>query len=1285
MVQLRTVIATICILLVILIFYTWFAFNPKYEINLAAENFAKGDYDSASKIIKDLKNKIPDSEYHLYLAYISRENSSLQESNEELKLAEEAAKTESESKPLLEIYLNQAFNAYLTRKPESMQEPLDKSSKIAKDKQWVAFFQALQEYLKQNYQPALDHWQKPLDSGYLSPWMKKTFKDTFEAFWYSTHLAQANIAIGNYFSARQQLEKESKLAKENQLDEINLLLGLSYIKEAEEKPYLASTPYYKLALSYLNKVPMQKSRFAPYRVQILSIIQNQINLLIASQSLQDLSFYAGILESWQDKTGLQNLQNKLIELFEQQVQVKNWKDISVILKVLNHQMKPEQSRQVEEKLNTLFDKALNEEDISSMNQFWEAMRSFAGDPQAVSRKIAYKTAAFTLDIIPIDNEDLFLTTPYLEFWMSIEKDPSTRFAFSTLLLNIAENMWIQNEQPTKALTLVKITLSLPVLQDQPRFHQLLTERLALLYAQSREQGNTNLLHSVLKAMNELHVNPDPKKDKSSALKKINEAESLLNSKDYSTAQRKINWALELLPDNQKALRIAGLTDYYLANYNLAKAFLSKIQNPDAAVKEALAIANIITENAAPNNDLIEQAIKNHLAGNDVSKRLGLGLLINGKPEESLEWLSKVSPSSPEILAGKSYAYYQLGDWKKALEEYSKLPEPYKKIMGMQRIALESTAGLGQTEQAEIMLKDILHAKPRPKPTPSFEYLNKEFFEGESPDFIAGVFYKTWKHDNGKALEYLYKIKDPSPNVLIAIGEILLMQQKYPEARSILKKAFQTNTERLSDSIQLKHSFALLALANEQLDYPIEAARNFIEFFDAFPKEILYRNDFARVLMKLRRFDAAMAQFNFIEKTRDLAYDEKIECIDCLIHLGHFKEASLQAQKYLSADIPLPLAEQVKLAQLMLITGDIKIIQAVLHRIPEQKYRSLEVNIALIDLWMAQGDYEKASSQIKLLKPALEKTSDGLMLLARYYANDVNASMALEFAKKALKLNPLDDNASQFIVENEVDLAVLKQNLLKIQSQIQEDPNNSSLRMEYAKQLMETAIKSNFAQKENSIKDSIELNQAKLILKELSQSLNNLPAIYFLLGKALFLQMEGEKGKVSLEEALHLDLSYTNAYRYLSRIYLGNGQLDEAIQKLQLALRFEPNNSELWFDLADLFQRNNNVLDAMTCLEKSIQFKPRNTQAYVKLGEIMLNSENPEDAKIALETALKFTPNDTQALKLLLVTLYNPFLAVELKDKKALEEQQKSVYNSLHKLDPKLAEDIFSSLHQETAQ
>ena len=179
----------------------FFTGGYRSELSKASEKaFITGNYMYSEMMLNRVRDDIPAAQYYLYMGYVEREKSSLQESNKMLELAEQNAKNEPLSRIRLEIYLNQALNAFLTLNTTAMAEAVSnaKAAAVKSGNDWITFFNTLQEFQKGNTQQAIKEWQQPLRKGFLSPWMKKTFEDLFfNDDWYLNHLVQAYIAKGD--------------------------------------------------------------------------------------------------------------------------------------------------------------------------------------------------------------------------------------------------------------------------------------------------------------------------------------------------------------------------------------------------------------------------------------------------------------------------------------------------------------------------------------------------------------------------------------------------------------------------------------------------------------------------------------------------------------------------------------------------------------------------------------------------------------------------------------------------------------------------------------------------------------------------------------------------------------------------------------------------------------------------------------------------------------------------------------------------------------------------------
>ena len=161
---------------------------------------------------------------------------------------------------------------------------------------------------------------------------------------------------------------------------------------------------------------------------------------------------------------------------------------------------------------------------------------------------------------------------------------------------------------------------------------------------------------------------------------LNEAGELFDKKNYEAAKDKAAWVLEMDPFNQKALRIEGLIEYNQSDYTQALEHLKKLQNPDPLVLQALAVSEILSgdsdkrkKNAGANHKFFESGYL---------PQIGVGALNQHDARESVEWFSKISKPSQEVIAGKFYAYYESGDWSKALDYYHQLAPPYSELLGL---------------------------------------------------------------------------------------------------------------------------------------------------------------------------------------------------------------------------------------------------------------------------------------------------------------------------------------------------------------------------------------------------------------------------------------------------------------------------------------------------------------------------------------------------------------------------------------------------------------------------
>lgn len=288
----------------------WFFFHETKD-QKALHAFQQGLLEDSIRELEKNKEKFSSAEFALLNGYIEREKGDLQRSNADL----QAALNQS-SKPRLkeEILINQAYNAFLEKDRESLHKAVKELEKLRS--KWSPFFNSLASFLKHGNTSNLSKLEKISVPTSLSPWMETAFSSSFTPYWYGIRNATSLIEEGNTVQARQQLDKLSETAGKMEKEQLTYLIGLSYLKEASERPAIAATPYYKLAVSYLNRIPFYEERFQKERSDAVSRLQRQIQSLIEEKQFQDFPFYATLIEEWGSGNDRKSFAEQLVQLIK---------------------------------------------------------------------------------------------------------------------------------------------------------------------------------------------------------------------------------------------------------------------------------------------------------------------------------------------------------------------------------------------------------------------------------------------------------------------------------------------------------------------------------------------------------------------------------------------------------------------------------------------------------------------------------------------------------------------------------------------------------------------------------------------------------------------------------------------------------------------------------------------------------------------------------------------------------------------------------------------------------
>ncbi len=1271
-------------LVLIIVFLIYLHFKPSAESNVdeALSLYLKGRYEASENLLKETEKELPEAQYHLYEAYIERARDHLEASDKQLLQSLTVAQKDKENTGILtEIYLNQALNAYLMNDPKAMALPLQKASQIfGEHNEKTNFLKALQSSLQDHYEQLEPFLAQSLPDFSISSWMEKSFKSIFTPSWKFIQQAKVDIAKGNYLQVRQNLEKEINKASGNTQNELYWLLGTSYVQEAQGKSPAAATPYYKLAFSYFNRIPAQNERYQNERKKMLSLFNKQLETDLKSHLYQELPFFLSAYESWGAHSEIESLRGQLLKAFNEQIVRPKGDGIVELSKVLNQLVSnPQEKQALLDKIKVQLSNALAMGNVDIIDKYYEAASSLSTNPDKLTEEISLIVGNETVNMVLLDDEQLDQTRTYVEFWQKIVKNPQQRLAFATLLVYVAENLWKSKEQRDKALTLIKLAVSFLNPAERATLQSVYSASLKQAYELSLSDNDISLLKSVVKAQQDLNISSLDEQEKKDGKEQLRQAQEFFDRKQYTSAEKKAAWVLELEPDNQSALDIMGTVNYLTSNYDKALLYLSKLKEPSKANQEALAISEIVAGDSNKGTELLAKMTQNDLSA-DLVLRIGFGLLEKNKPEQSVEWFKKLKQQTPESIAGLAYAEYKMGKWESVFHDYFQLPADFRNLNGMRSIVLWSLISLGQMDEAEILFQNILeNASQPPQQAYSlpFQSFKSIFLDSQTPDFIAGQYYKNIKGDLNKALSYFLKIQPPTPFVWLEIGDTLLSMGDEHEAKAALQQALKESKGTNWESEIAKQALPLYARVEIQLGNTVDSVSAYTEFFHLFPKSLTYRSSYAEALMDMHRYRDALKQYELLEKNNLLLPHDLPNYLACLIHMNAFSEAQQIAKKWLQQTPPLPIDIQLDIADQMDILHSKRFVNDVLKKASKETHRSLSTNEALLNLWIQQGQYDKAADLVKKIRQNLEKTPQGLLLLTKLNERLSQPATALEFAQKALNLDPENLEAKKFIEEHVQAFGPIESRINTIQKDLDADPENISLKLNLANAYIDDAQAINLVHPDIPITQMPKLRQAYLILEKITKEHKDIPRAYYLLGKTLFLLEDYKAASETLQKALKLDRSYGNAAKYLGLTLVGLKNFSKAADTITEYLRYTPDDPDGWHELAKIYHDSDNPIDAIYALEQVLKYQPNNAEAYLDLASVNLEIKNFESAKISLEKALKIDPTNQAALKELLILVYNPLFERHKESKK----ERETLYQAYRALNPKEADKLIKQLKE----
>ena len=1300
MVYIKTAICLVLFFIVGLFSYMYVAFDADHELEIALDAYLKEDYLKAEMSLLKLENAIPKEKLYLYQSYIYRQQGRLVESNNRLEQAAITAQRKSsgaysnhsvisqsilnEDSPemlLLEINLNRCLNAYKENDPQRLTTAVDESQRLFPNNAWVIFFSALELYWNGDYTNALNQWANAPHKLPLSDWMSKSFQEHFTSSWEPIHIARCQVEDGKYLLARQLLEQRVNHPNNEEKEMVNLIKGISYIKEAEQKPIGAATSYYKLAFSHFERIPILQQRFYKERTQVVAKIKETVNSLINNRSFKELPFYLGVLNDWNVKIELQEITTNLLSLIDEEIENANLETVEQITSVVNRVIQDDSVREeLESYFVNLIKKSINGGETQYLEFYWKIADEFSFQPIQLKQEITDMLTGKVLRLIEKIPNDLDAISSYIAFWQSIETDKQRRLDFARELTKSSQEVWLTDGQESQAEELMKLSISLPYATEQKELKDTLEQTVNNVYVVALENNNSTKLSHLLEVVKTFDLPSVQMEDKSLANDYLAEAEDFFKVKRYEEAKKRIDWVKQLAPDDERVLKLSGFIDYQLGKFQEALDNLSKLEMPDKKVQEIKAICQYILSEKQEKEGFstLSRLEEKYGLDQETYLKLAFASLMREEPRAAKEWFEQVSYASDVIDAGLCFSAYEMKEWEQALEYYNKLSKPYNQLFGYQGIAIKCMIELGQNEEAEKRINHLLQKTVEPSIATSpyvFQMFKKEKLDSLNRYFIAGVFFKRVKQDQNEAIRFFMQIKNPSPQTLYERGNAFI-------GLGLLKKAAKdlVQVERLGNTKLSSKASAQLGKIFAIKGHYFEAAKKYKEYLTNFPSDIQRRIEYADALIKQRRFSEALEQFVTIKKSTDLPDAYRVPYLTTLIHSDYFSEAVNIAHKWLKEKPSLPMKEQLQIARLMVITRANQLVEDVIGSALNDSILSIDEQKEFIHLLIDNGNYKNAMAIAEMIKDDLQGSADGLMVLARINQSLGEPGDALTFSKMALGLDKNHIAAREYVSLNEANPKEILTNLKVSRKKSEKRNRIFSEKISYFKHL-DNALICTKSQDEPFRRQLVSYaKDAVLSLDKLSRDFEQQPEVFYLLGRMSFVAGENQRAVDAFEKAIKLDESYAEANKNLGMIYLEEKQFGRASQQLVQVNKYSPSDSESLLALSSLFLKKRDFYEAKEILYQTIKYNPNEVDAYVLLGKVLLEMGNPEDSMDIVEKALEITPKNENALKVMMVALFDKTLFLSTNKEKHVFEQKKSeIYRRLYEENPREAKKLLAQL------
>ncbi|MBT4140965.1 MAG: tetratricopeptide repeat protein [Candidatus Latescibacteria bacterium] len=136
------------------------------------------------------------------------------------------------------------------------------------------------------------------------------------------------------------------------------------------------------------------------------------------------------------------------------------------------------------------------------------------------------------------------------------------------------------------------------------------------------------------------------------------------------------------------------------------------------------------------------------------------------------------------------------------------------------------------------------------------------------------------------------------------------------------------------------------------------------------------------------------------------------------------------------------------------------------------------------------------------------------------------------------------------------------------------------------------------------------------------------------GRCLFMAGKRADGKVEFEKSIELDSEFGEAYSNLAVLLWEDGDLDEALDKMNRAAELSPQSPDVIFNIGMIYAQLGQGTMAIEMLQHYLTMSPNDLHAKTYLAVLLLENGAEQDGVAQLEDVLAVDPEHPEALRVL---------------------------------------------------